>query len=97
MQKRHGVLVAASLALAGCVTTGDPATVVNDGFLTELPESVVAIAAPNQDLTAVMLMPEDGCYWYRHRGPVETTMLPLLTTAGRAICTRPQTGPFPAG
>lgn len=97
MQTRHGLLIAASLALAGCATTGDPTTVVNDGFLTELPESVLAVAAPGQDLTAVMLMPEDGCYWYRHRGPVETTMLPLLTTSGRAICTRPQTGPFPAG
>jgi hypothetical protein len=33
-------------------------------------------------------MPEDGCYWYRYVGPVETTYLPLRTIEGRPICTR---------
>lgn len=96
MLRRQGVLVAGFLALAGCVTTGDPAA-LDEGFLPEVPEAVAAIAAPYQDLSAVRVMPEDGCYWYRHQGPVETTMLPLLTTTGRAICTRAQTGPLAAG
>jgi hypothetical protein len=96
MLKRHGLL-ASALALSGCVTAGDPTAARNEGFLPEVPEAVAAIAAPFQDLSAVRVMPEDGCYWYRHQGPVETTMLPLLTTTGRTICTRPQTGPLPAG
>lgn len=99
MQTRHGALAAAAatlLGLAGCVTTGVPATDTGADAMAEVPEAVLAVAAPNQDLRSVVLMP-DGCYWYTHRGPVETTMLPLLTTAGRAICTRPLTGPFPAG
>ncbi|MCZ4351030.1 hypothetical protein O4H61_00735 [Roseovarius aestuarii] len=58
------------------------------GFMTNLPESIVAMAGPNQDLTAVRLEPEDGCLWYRHVGPVETTMLPLRTADGRPICTK---------
>ncbi|SFN97979.1 hypothetical protein SAMN04487859_112102 [Roseovarius lutimaris] len=61
------------------------------GFLTELPEGVLAIVAPYQDLQAVRISPEDGCYWYRHVGPVETTMLPLRTVNGNPICTRDQT------
>lgn len=96
MHRRHAAPAAAALALAGCVTTGAPAPDDAAGAFTEVPEAVLAAAAPNQDLRSVVLMP-DGCYWYSHRGPVETTMLPLLTTAGRAICTRPLTGPFPAG
>jgi hypothetical protein len=83
--------------LAACAPTLDTAVAEDDGFLTELPEAVLAVVAPHQNLRAVQIMPEDGCYWYRHRGPVETTMLPLLTTAGRHICTRVQTGPFAAG
>lgn len=62
------------------------------GFLTEVPEGVLAIAAPWQNLDAVVLRPEDGCYWYQHRGPVETTLLPLRTREGRPICTRPAEG-----
>lgn len=58
-----------------------------DGFLGNAPESVLAIAAPNQDLTAVRVDPTSGCYLYRHRGPVETTLLPLRTVDGRPICT----------
>lgn len=53
-----------------------------------LPESVVAIAAPFQDLSTARIRPEDGCFWYTHQGPVETTELPLRTDAGNPICTR---------
>ena len=55
-----------------------------------LPESVSSIAAPWQDLRSARLRPADGCFWYTHRGPVETTELPLRTRAGNPICTREQ-------
>ncbi|WP_439123171.1 hypothetical protein [Marivita sp.] len=58
------------------------------GFVT-VPESVSSIAAPYQDLTTARIRPDDGCFWYTHRGPVETTELPLRTTGGNPICTRP--------
>ncbi len=60
------------------------------GFLNELPEEVVALAAPNQNLQAVRLLEEDGCYWYEHDGPVERTLLPLMSKRGRHICIQSQ-------
>ena len=82
------VLIIMGVAGLGACTT---ATGGNAGFIRNLPEEIVAMAAPNQDLNAVRLKEEDGCYWYRHSGPVETTMLPLRTVEGRPICTREQT------
>ncbi|WP_300514225.1 hypothetical protein [Aliiroseovarius sp.] len=61
---------------------------MSGGFIMELPEPVLEIVAPNQDLTAVRIDPEDGCYVYRHVGPVETTFLPLRSKRGRPICTQ---------
>lgn len=52
-----------------------------------VPEAVAAVALPGQDLRSAQVM-DDGCYWYRHVGPVETTMLPLRTIHGRPICAR---------
>ena len=76
------------LALGACVAPmppePDPAT--ETGFITNLPEQVIALAAPDQNLQAVRIM-DDGCYWYEHAGPVETTMLPLRTPSGSPICT----------
>ncbi|MEM6341253.1 MAG: hypothetical protein AAF729_08885 [Pseudomonadota bacterium] len=69
-------LLGITLVLGACEEVGT----------TNLPENVVAIAAPNQDLRSARLMPEDGCYWYRHNGPVETTMIPLRNVGGRPIC-----------
>ncbi len=81
------------LSLAGACTEMPAASGQGEpGSLEKVPEGLAAIAAPNQDLSAVRIMPEDGCYWYRHVGPVEITYLPLRTTEGRPICTRPQTG-----
>lgn len=83
-----------ALLLVGACTptttaTGGGAT----GFMTEVPEGVRLAAAPFQDLTSVQLR-DDGCYWYRHTGPVETTFLPLRTVEGRPICTRlPEAAP----
>lgn len=54
-----------------------------------VPDSVSSIAAPYQDLSTARIRAEDGCFWYVHRGPVETTELPLRTIEGNPICTRP--------
>jgi hypothetical protein len=86
MKIGYGLAPLALLIASGCTPTttassGDPQ------FLAEVPEAVRAAAAPFQNLSAVQLR-ADGCYWYRHSGPVETTDLPLLTREGRPICTR---------
>ena len=80
-------LPAALLTLGACAATVDQTAQGEPVFIEELPASVVALAEPNQDLTAVRLLPQDGCYWYRYTGPVETTMLPLRTAEGERICT----------
>jgi hypothetical protein len=79
------------VVLGGCTPTVSATGGTEPRFLEEVPEAVRAAAAPFQDLNSVQIRPEDGCYWYRHRGPVETTFLPLRTVEGRPICTRPQT------
>ena len=76
------LILPALFALAGCVTTG----ATPEGEFPPLPEQVVAVAAPWQNLTTARLMPEDGCYWYEHDGQVERTLLPLRTPEGRPIC-----------
>lgn len=68
--------------VASCAPTGE--------YLRKLPEEVVAIAAPNQNLQAVKLLEDDGCYWYEHDGPVETTLLPLVSKGGQHICIQRQ-------
>ena len=84
--KIAGVLpVALILALGGCTTTGTGSSASGN-----LPESVAALAGPNQDLSTARLRENDGCYWYTYRGPVETTELPLRTAAGNPICARAQ-------
>ncbi|MFV0493312.1 MAG: hypothetical protein ACK5M4_15985 [Pseudorhodobacter sp.] len=77
--------IAGLMLLGGCVTTQSGA----DGSVVDLPENVIQIAAPNQNLVSARLA-GDGCYWYRHVGPVETVMLPLRTREGRPICTQPR-------
>jgi hypothetical protein len=74
------------LLLGACVSTPptDPAT----GFVTDVPARVTELAAPYQDLSAVQFRRQDGCYWYRYAGPVETTMLPIRTRDGSKICVR---------
>ncbi len=86
------ILAVSILSLLGACTTATTSMNPNaaPGTLAELPESVVAIAAPNQNLQSVRIQPDDGCYWYQWVGPVETTYLPLRSTDGRPICTRPQ-------
>jgi len=78
----------ATVLLASCDTYESGNRDSSGQFIKELPEAVVAIAAPYQDLESVRIDPSDGCYTYRHAGPVETTFLPLRSTEGRPICTR---------
>ncbi|MAM63780.1 hypothetical protein [Maritimibacter sp. UBA3975] len=81
------LLATLPLALAACdmpqTTAGAP-----QGTISELPERVLEIAAPGQNLSAVRVNEVDGCYEYQYRGPVETTYLPLRASSGRPICTR---------
>ncbi len=80
------LLPLALLALGACEVEPGATTGTDQRFIKELPEGVTAIAAPYQNLQAVVLLPEDNCYWYSHAGPVETTLLPLRTKDGRPIC-----------
>lgn len=82
------LILIALLALGACTIPLSQTTDESTGFIRELPEGVSMIAAPYQNLQEVILQPEDGCYWYRHAGPVEITMLPLRTVDGRPICTQ---------
>ncbi len=92
MRKTVWLLGVAAALLSACDASytggGSPG-----GYIAQLPEGVLAIAAPYQDLTAVKIDDTDGCYYYRHVGPVETTFLPLRSTTGRPICSRPQETP----
>jgi len=90
MKKLIWQLGVAMVSLAACesyeTVDGDP----SDRYIGQLPKGVLAIAAPYQDLEAVLIDPANGCYVYRHAGPVETTFLPLRTVNGSPICTRKQ-------
>ena len=91
------LLLGVLLALGACSIPVAPVNDKSTGFINELPEGVARIAAPYQNLQEVILKPEDGCYWYRHVGPVETTMLPLRTVQGRPICTEAAGKPLASG
>jgi hypothetical protein len=91
------ILLGITLLALGACTAPMKQTDKSTGFIKELPEGVALIAAPYQNLQEVVLKPEDGCYWYRHYGQVETTMLPLRTVEGRPICTQVASKPPVAG
>ncbi|SHH55174.1 hypothetical protein [Marivita hallyeonensis] len=86
--KRRVVLLASPVILLAVAACEPVPTSRSSGTVT-VPESVSSIAAPFQDLTTARVRPDDGCYWYTHVGPVETTELPLRTVNGNPICTRP--------
>lgn len=87
---RLPLLMLVPLLLTACAETGGgAATGAAATDIGELPEGVLAIVAPGQDLTSVQI-DASGCYVYLYRGPVETTYLPLRSTGGRPICTRAQ-------
>ena len=82
------LLGSAVVTLGGCSEFDGQTGVQDTGYIKELPEVVLEIAAPFQDLNTVRIEPSDGCFVYRHVGPVETTFLPLRTKNGNPICTR---------
>lgn len=86
MQKPKTAMAATLLFIAGC--TAQPVETVDavrqDGGI---PEAVAARAAPGQDLSSARLDPDDNCYWYEHKGPVESTLVPLRTVGGAPLCT----------
>lgn len=84
MRVQSGLILAAALILGACSAAipDRPVTAQSEG----VPDSIAALAAPNQDIQSARLLPEDGCYWYSYAGPVETTLLPLKTVDGRRIC-----------
>lgn len=83
-----GLLGAAIFVLGGCAEFDGQVEAPTNEFIKKLPESVLEIAAPFQDLNAVRVDTTDGCLVYRHVGPVETTFLPLRSKNGNPICTR---------
>ena len=85
-KKKTAMFATALLIIAGC--TAQPVeTVSAPNEVGNISEAVAARAAPGQDLSTARLVPEDGCYWYEHRGPVETTLVPLRTVGGAPLCT----------
>jgi len=76
---RPTIIMTAIIVLAGCATEPPPDP-------NEIPQAVVAMAGPGQDLSTARLLPQDNCYWYQHQSPVETTLIPLRTSDGRPIC-----------
>lgn len=94
MNKSVWLLGCATLLLAACDTLDVGQSDPSSQFINELPEGVLAVAAPYQNLKAVKIDPSNGCYIYRYAGPVETTLLPLRTVEGQPICTaKPDASP----
>ena len=85
MTKMVWLIGCATVLLASCDTSGSGN---GAGQSAKASDAVRAAAGPNQDLEHVRIDPVDGCYTYRHVGPVETTFLPLRTAEGSPICTR---------
>lgn len=83
MKQTTYLILVGAMALSACSAplrgfeTADPP---------ELPEAVRTLAAPGQNIATARLRDEDGCYWYDHAGPVETTPIPLRTAEGSQIC-----------
>ena len=85
----------AAMTLAACDETTQSSG-AGGPFISPLPDNILAMADPKQDLNAVKVDPVDGCLVYRHVGPVETTFLPLRSRDGRPICTRAAAETTPA-
>ena len=89
MKSRAFIILAAVLLTGACANTAPTPENAETGA-NSLPANLIALAAPEQDVASARLNPEDNCYWYEHRGQVETTLLPLTTTEGRPICMQSQ-------
>lgn len=87
MKSKHLVQGGLLLALGACSQSSNQGGREMERTAAPVPEAVIQLAAPYQDLTTARFREDDGCYWYLHAGPVETTLLPLRTVEGRPICT----------
>ena len=85
MHKSTAAIAMTVLIAAGCGAR-TAQTGLDENAPYPIPDEVVAIAGPGQDLTTARLDPADGCYWYDHAGPVETTLVPLRAANGNQIC-----------
>ncbi len=74
------VLAACDASQMGSTSSGTPAS--------NLPEGVLEIVAPSQNLSTARVDETSGCYVYLHNGPVESTYLPLRARNGQPICAR---------
>lgn len=88
MDSRHLLSALALISLGACGTgitdiSAEPEAAAQPDAV---PENVLLLAAPGQNLQTARLNPEDQCYWYIHNGPVETTEIPLRSNRGRHIC-----------
>jgi hypothetical protein len=84
----RSLALGAALLLSACVSSTPPEMPRRSW---RLPEGLAEVADPSQNLGAVLILPEDNCYWYQHTNAVESTYLPLLTRDGRPICSQPRT------
>lgn len=85
MLKQKILGVVALSFIAGCaIRPAEPEESLDQ--MDRTTEAVIAMASPDQNVATARLLPEDGCYWYEHNGPVETTLLPLTTPNGNPIC-----------
>lgn len=89
MKFRSYIVIAAVLINAGCGTM-TVKTEKPESNTQGLPPELISLVAPGQDASTARLLPSDNCFWYEHRGQVETTLLPLTTAEGRPICMRSQ-------
>ncbi|MFD1481013.1 hypothetical protein ACFQ5P_06880 [Paracoccus nototheniae] len=89
MNNKSFMVLAAVLITAGCGNM-TARTAAPETDLQSLPPTLIALVAPGQDVATARLLPDDNCYWYEHRGQVETTLLPLTTAEGRPICMQSQ-------
>jgi hypothetical protein len=80
--RRIGLPPLGALLLGACATTDQSGS----QKIGSVPEAVLELAGPNQNLATARIREEDGCYWYEHNGPVEKTLLPLRTANGNPIC-----------
>lgn len=86
MKKQFSVIVIMAQLLGACTApVGMLGNADDKNGEAEIPEAVIQLAASNQNVHSARMQP-DGCYWYEYSGPVETTLLPLLTADGKRIC-----------
>lgn len=86
MKRQVSAIIGMALSLGACTA---PVSVIDKADdktdKPAVPEAVIRLAAPNQNVYSARLQ-SDGCYWYEYSGPVETTLLPLVTADGKRIC-----------